>query len=75
MLCFYDLGEVQVILFHAVSKNFRNEVVPPSSEKETCVVQLSCSVFPVCVSSVNLARTPQKPIILTQIEPDRFCGV
>lgn len=59
MLCFYDLSEVSVIVFPAISQNFRNEVVPPSSEREVCVVQLSCLVFPVCFSSKPCTSVPK----------------
>lgn len=73
MLCFYDLSEVPAIVFPAISQNFRNEVAPPSSEREVCVVQLSHLVFPVCASSLNLAHLPPKPVIW--MEPGRFCGI
>lgn len=73
MLCFYDLSQVPVIVFPAISQNVRNELVPPSSERQVCVVQLSCLVFPVCVSSLNLAHLPPKPVIL--MEPGRFCAI
>lgn len=48
MLCFYDLSEVPVIVFPAISQNFRNEVVPLFSERQVCLVHLYYLVFPVC---------------------------
>lgn len=74
MCCFYDLSEVQVITFHANSKNLRNEVVPPSCEEEKVVVQLSLIVSSVCFFCKPCTCAP-KPTILMQIAPDRFCVV